>query len=829
MVRTKARFDSSISKLEEINSNVSLRAALEGIVLLENNGALPLKKMKVALYGAGASTTIKGGTGSGEVNERHVISILEGLEMEGFEVTTKDYLEEYERLLVDSKHNHNKGFIKRVIVNGPANLMGEGFNYPTGRLINIDDIKKSDTDTAIYVVARQAGESSDRQLSTFSFDETEISNLNFLIKSYQKVILVINVGGVMDLSSLDDMKGIDSVIFFAQQGQMGGLALAKILKGEVSPSGALTDTWPKSYNDIPFGNEFSYLKGNDRKEYYKEDIYVGYRYFDSFNIDSRYEFGYGLSYASFDISFVEFYHNKSLVTVKVKVKNTSDKYSGKKIVQLYMSTPNNKYSREYQMIVGYEKSKELKPNEEEILDISFDLSDFALYDESLSSFVLEEGAYVLRLGSSSKDNFSCGCLYLASDVLVEKCKNICPINEKIDVLVGPKFHHEYSELKTLLFTELDFVMREYSYNEYNLTPLCEVVYKFKEKELIDLVVGSGMFFGKKYFEAFGCAGFTTSKLIEKGYCNLGLADGPAGLRLQKRTSYRKNGSTKPIDAMMEFMNYFPKFVKKFMFGNEKKDKILYQYTTSFPVGIALAQTFNKNLLTEVGKAIADEMIEYGVTFWLAPGMNIHRNPLCGRNYEYYSEDPVVTGMTAASIIKGIQSYEGLYATIKHFAANNREFLRNTSDSILTERALREIYLKGFKFAVKYGNAKSVMTSYNLVNGIYTPNSYDLCTNVLRCEWGFEGVVMTDWLSTGRNLGSNGLAIKAGNDLIMPGGKYYKKQIKKSLRKGELSYESLLKCASNILNAINNSEIQKQYINKELNEDMIFLDKKLGNK
>ena len=211
------------------------------------------------------------------------------------------------------------------------------------------------------------------------------------------------------------------------------------------------------------------------------------------------------------------------------------------------------------------------------------------------------------------------------------------------------------------------------------------------------------------------------------------------------------------------------------------------------------------------------MKEYGVTFWLAPGMNIHKNPLCGRNYEYYSEDPIVTGLTAASLINGIQSYEGQYATIKHFTANNREYLRNTSDSIVSERALREIYLKGFKIAVEKSNAKSVMTSYNLINGIYAPNSYDLCTNVLRCEWGFNGVVMTDWLSTGKGLGDNGKAISAGNDLIMPGGKYYKKQIKKALKKGNLKYDDLLKCANNVLMLIKGSKVQKDFLNNNLNE------------
>ena len=362
----------------------------------------------------------------------------------------------------------------------------------------------------------------------------------------------------------------------------------------------------------------------------------------------------------------------------------------------------------------------------------------------------------------------------------------------------------------------DFVCINHNYSSYKEREILDEVRTLTLDELLYLVCGVGVFGSNNYFDAFGSAGFTTSKLTHKNIVNVALADGPAGLRIQKRTALLKNGKPKSIDAMLEFMNYLPKIVRKFLFASPEKNRVLYQYTTAFPVGINLAQTFNEKLISEVGEAIGSEMKEYGVTFWLAPGMNIHRNPLCGRNYEYYSEDPFLTGMVASSIAKGVQSEEGCYVTIKHFAANNREFLRNKSDSILTERALREIYLKGFKMAVKKANAKSVMTSYNLINGVYTPNSYDLCTNVLRNEWGFDGVVMTDWLSTARKLGDNRLAIEAGNDLIMPGGNYYRKQIKKAIRKGKLSYDDLYRCASNVLKAIKNSDIQKKFDNNELN-------------
>jgi beta-glucosidase len=248
----------------------------------------------------------------------------------------------------------------------------------------------------------------------------------------------------------------------------------------------------------------------------------------------------------------------------------------------------------------------------------------------------------------------------------------------------------------------------------------------------------------------------------------------------------------------------PFFVRPYLLGNPRKGTPLYQYTSAFPVGTALAQTWNTELIEQVGRAMGTEMVEFGATFLLAPGMNIHRNPLCGRNYEYYSEDPLLTGRMAAAITRGVQGFEGCYVTLKHYAANNQETNRNHSNSVVGERALREIYLKGFRIAVEEGGAKAVMTSYNLLNGVYTPNSYDLCTLLLRCEWGFEGVVMTDWFSTDKGLASNGLAIKAGNDLICPGNKASFKMLRKDLAAGLVSEEDIRLSAARVLEAVINS-------------------------
>jgi beta-glucosidase len=293
--------------------------------------------------------------------------------------------------------------------------------------------------------------------------------------------------------------------------------------------------------------------------------------------------------------------------------------------------------------------------------------------------------------------------------------------------------------------------------------------------------------------------------------NVALCDGPAGVRIQKRSALTKKGKIKPIDLALSVMDAFPDFVKKMMTGDPEKDTVLYQYTTAFPVANALAQTWNKALMKEVGNAIFREMKEYGCTYWLAPAINIHRNPLCGRNFEYFSEDPLLSGEMAAAITLGVQQEDGYYVTVKHYACNNQEDNRTGVNSNVSERALREIYLRGFEICVRQGNAKSIMTSYNKVNGVYAPNSYDLCTKMLRNEWAFDGVVMTDWFSTNKGQAGNAVAMRSGNDLIMPGGSYHKKELLKGLQNGDCTEEDLRRCCTNVVKSIFNSATQREYI------------------
>ena len=281
--------------------------------------------------------------------------------------------------------------------------------------------------------------------------------------------------------------------------------------------------------------------------------------------------------------------------------------------------------------------------------------------------------------------------------------------------------------------------------------------------------------------------------------------------MQRRSTVGQDGRVKAVDSAMSIFDAFPDFVKKFTNGDPEKEPVLYQYTTAFPVAHALAQTWNTELMQQVGEAIYREMKEYGCTFWLAPAVNIHRNPLCGRNFEYFSEDPFLTGAMASAVIRGVQQEEGYYVTVKHFACNNQEDNRNFVSSNVSERALREIYLRGFERCVRSGGAKGIMSSYNRINGVYAPNSYDLCTRVLRNEWGFDGVVMTDWFSTNRGQADNALAIKAGNDLIMPGTGANKREILNGLRSNVITPKDLRRCCGNVLRAILDSAIQREYI------------------
>lgn len=393
----------------------------------------------------------------------------------------------------------------------------------------------------------------------------------------------------------------------------------------------------------------------------------------------------------------------------------------------------------------------------------------------------QEEKELLHATGDCRQNWGRTCEIIIDDV--EKIQSF-----QIEPGIIPETDHKYGPVEIYSSEETDRILESLTL-----------------RDMAELVVGGGMS-GHRFFEAPGAAGVTTGNLTAKGIPNVVMADGPAGLRLHKISSVSITGKVKGVEPNISFMKYLPEPVKKVMLGNPNSKNLLYQFTTAFPVGISLASSWNLQLAEEVGNAVGKEMEAYGVTYWLAPGMNIHRNPLCGRNFEYFSEDPLLTGKFAAAITKGVQKNRGCYVTLKHYCCNNQEDNRNKTNANVNERALREIYLKGFEIAVKESHPGAVMSSYNKVNGKYVNNSYRLLTQVLRNEWGFDGFVMTDWFATGRKYGDPAHAIASGNDLIMPGSSGTVDDIVKAVSKGIILEEDVKRSAANVLKGIISSRI-----------------------
>ena len=811
---TRAHWSPEPNQRELDNQRLAYEAACEGIVLLRNDGALPFTHKQVAVYGPGAKHTIKGGTGSGEVNERHSVTIFEGLEDRGFRITTGAWLDAYEDFYARAYEAYREEKRRRIHLLKPGSIMDmlwDNFRLPAGPALT----EKTDTDQCIYILSRQAGEGGDRRAEPGDYyvTEEEKAAIRFCAENYEKFVLIINCGSVMDMGFTEEIPGINAILYICQPGTQGGNAVADLLSGQVPPSGKLTDTWAKRYADIPCAHTYSHRNGDLQDENYLEGIYVGYRYFDSFGVQPAYPFGFGLSYTDFSLECTAFELAGREVVLQAQVTNVGKQFVGKEVVQLYLSAPAGSLSKEYQQLAAFEKTALLAPGESELVSLRFDLGDFASFRESDNCFILDPGEYVLRLGNSSRNTRVVGVVTLAEEVIVSRHEAICPLRQPLEELIAPAHSQALPEVACIAMDPAVFKTETYDYREPTLcrdVRVRKILSRLTVPEMVDLVVGVGQFGAYHRFNLPGAVGDTTSKFWDRGLVNTPLCDGPAGLRIQKLSTMDQNGRIKPVEYAMSVMEYIPDVVKNVVLGNPKTEVPLYQYTTAFPVEACLAQTWNMALLQCIGQGIYREMQEFGCVYWLAPAMNIHRNPLCGRNFEYFSEDPLLTGALAAAITRGVQQQEGYYVTIKHFACNNQEDNRTHVSSNLSQRALREIYLKGFKMAVRAG-AKSVMTSYNKVNGVYTPNSHDLCTKVLRCEWGFDGVVMTDWYATNPGQASNAQCMASGNDLIMPGGLMYKQMVLAGLASGKITKAQLRRCCGNVIKAILNSNVQKQFM------------------
>ncbi len=813
-----------IQEYELLHRGIARKAAAEGIVLLENeNLFLPLPlDTKIALYGSGSIRTIKGGTGSGDVNEREVIHIRQCMKEAGFLISNEEYLDQYELQYEEGKKNWKDSIWAQV----KSDELMEIFNVycstkfviPVGNLV---EKAEEDTETAIYVLSRVAGEGADRfaEKGDYYLLEAEEAQLSAVCRCYKNVILVINTGGLIDLEVFRKWEEIRSILYLSQPGMEGGRAFADVLCGKCTPSGKLTDSWGYHYEDYPNSASFSHNNGNVAKERYEEGIYIGYRYFDTFDVPVRYGFGYGLSYTAFDTEIKELKKeiNKDgeiAFTVTAEVTNTGSMYSGKETIQIYCTAPQGKLEKEYRRLVGFSKTKELAPGEKQELEIHFLLYQMTSFDETEPGWLLEKGDYILWAGNSLAKSNVFGRIKVDDSCILVRTQNICAPEVEIKELSLPEEARKkkYDQVLQLYKEASCFVCRvgrdEITTKsiEYSLPDLLDkqekkLLLELEQDKKICLVIGDpakgiGSNIGSAGISVSGAAGETTSCVTDKNIPSIVLADGPAGLRIN---------STYPVkDGIVQATSFLKSLEGGYLVKEteETKGEIYHQYCTAFPVGTMLAQTWNRDLLKEVGHAVGEELQLFQVTLWLAPGMNIHRNPLCGRNFEYYSEDPYVSGCMAAALTHGVQSIAGCGTTIKHFACNNQEDNRMGSDSIVSERTLREIYLRGFEIAVKTAQPMSIMTSYNKVNGIHAANNFDLCTKAARMEWGFQGVIMTDWLTTVMSEHCTAAGcMRAGNDLVMPGQQTDLDNLKEELNKGTLSEKDLEKCAANVLRII----------------------------
>ena len=841
----------------ELRNGARVRAlAPQGMVLLENNGFLPMegKPGKIALYGSGARRTVKGGTGSGDVNSREVVNVEQSLEAAGYTIVTKDWIDRdcanEEALRADYFAMIHRKFeeIGRAAM---GYFFDNPFQPPCIIPVGDADLKPDETDTALFVIARNSGEGKDRRAVPGEYElfPVEVEALKKVAAAYAHTVVVLNVGSVIDMKAVKAIEGIDAVLLMSQAGNYGGYALVDVLTGKAAPSGHLTTTWGVSYSDYPAADTFSHRNGNLDDEYYNEGIFVGYRYFDTFNITPQYPFGYGITYTTFDVETLDVCADERKVEVSVRVTNTGAR-SGREVVQVYYSAPDGELEKPYQELAGFAKTKELAPGASEVLKISFATKSMASYSVSRAAWVLEPGDYILRVGVHSRSTRIAAVLSLDGLVITEQLKNQLTPSLPLDLLSrrGATPYADPEEpaqrasakripLKAAAFETVTAVYsgpaREIPKTEKSWTitledvrsgkaTLEELVSQLTPLEMATLCVGTdrretgGAQIGASSTACPGAAGDTTSLLIDsRKVRNLILPDGPAGLRLTTEFKTDAAGNVLPggnAFAGLEFLNELNPKVEI-----PSDAKTWYQYATAIPIATMLAQTWDLDAIEEAGDIVGGEMEEFGCDLWLAPGMNIHRNPLCGRNFEYYSEDPLVAGLAAAADTRGVHRHPSASTTIKHFAFNNQEDNRQHVNSVIDERAIREIYLKGFEIAVKESQPKSIMTSYNLINGEHTANSYPLNTAIARDEWGFRGFVMTDWGTTGSahriepetKYGCSYASgcVKAGNDLTMPGSQRDVDDILNALGKkeGEVPYPltlgELQSCALHILRVI----------------------------
>ncbi len=725
------------------HSELSRYAATQGAVLLKNeNSLLPLATgRKVALFGKGTINFVRGGEGSGEVYVSHVTNVYDG------------FCEKEREGKVSVCHSL-AGFYKDWLKTGepwiepavPESIMTEA---------------AADDAVAVITISRNSGEGRDRQSNKgdFYLTDSEQALVDSVCENFKDVAVVLNIGGMIDTTWIKDSNKIGAALLAWQGGLEGGGAIADLLCGDQNPSGKLCDTFARSFNDYPSAEHF-----NDSDDYlkYYEDVYVGYRYFET--IESArdkvcYPFGFGLSYTTFETADVKVMDDCEDIFITLKVKNTGA-CAGREVIQVYYSAPQGLLGKPKYELAAFKKTKLLSVGESEKLSLKFPISSMASYDDlgkiKKSAYVLEAGEYKIFLGNSVRNLEDSGYSYKAEkDIITEQLSEMCAPDELEKRMLSDG---SFVEMPVVAKTNYHDAQPEFAYNEtekpfmlYDVfegkCSLDDFICQMTDDELIHMTGGYG---NTGVANTLGMGG-----IKRLGIPNVMTTDGPAGVRI----------------------------------GTE-----CYCPTTCWPCATLVACSWDPALAREISVAGAKEVIENNLCIWLTPAINIHRNPLCGRNFEYLSEDPLLAGKIAAAEVMGMQSM-GVACSVKHFACNNKETNRKESNSILSERALREIYLRAFEIVVKEADPWTIMTSYNKINGRHTSTNYELITGILRGEWGYKGMVTTDWSTTADPIAE----ILAGNDIKMPGRDHA--QLKAALTDGKVTRGDIAVCAKRVLDMI----------------------------
>ncbi len=754
--------------------------AAEGSVLLKNDGVLPFKKgTRVALFGRNQEGYIKSGTGSGGLVRVAKVPII-------WDSFNESDIFDIDMELVDiykawiSEHPFDNG-------HGWATEPWVQKEMPVDFALAAKFAEKNDV--AVIVLGRTAGEDRDNSNTEGSYklsteEKVLIKNVS---TAFSKTVVVLNVGNLIDLSFMDE-NDLSAVLYAWQGGEEGANALADILGGKISPSGKLPNTQVYDIEKHPSLDDF----GNREQLIYKEDIYVGYRYFETFAPENvRYPFGFGLTYTDFTVDSSAKLQN-DLITVTARIKNIGS-FAAKQVIEVYFEAPNGKLGTPIKQLAGFAKTKTLNPEESEELTISFPTEQMSAFDDSgvtgnKNCYVMEAGVYKIFAGTDIRCCEELMSFTLNDTAVTQRLEEIMPpevpFKRMVSVLENGKRKAVFADAP-MRETDLDERIFERRQKDIAFTgnkgiklidvadgknTLDEFIAQFTDQDLANIVCGEGMDSPKVTPGTGAAFGGVTDSLLDFGIPVCCVTDGPSGLRL----------------------------------GNSYK-------STSLPNGYVFASSFDTKLTEKIFELEGVELFRYNIDALLGPGMNIHRHPLCGRNFEYFSEDPLLSGKIAAAETIGMAK-SGCSTTIKHFCGNNQEQARSLANDIISQRALREIYLKGFEIAVREGNATAIMTSYNPVNSYYSASNYDLTTTLLRKEWGYEGFVMTDWWARCNCKGQGGTQhnlkalVRAQNDIYMVCASSADKphNILDGLKEGYIVRSDLQRCAKNLLTYIMNS-------------------------